>query len=238
MNSPATSANVTRPGWLHCRRIVRMGAWLVACLLLAGCATTKQQASQPKPAGPPENVFVSAPVLPPSLQRVAVLPLASEEPGSALSENCGTLQPILLDELTRTKKFEVVSVSPEILRRYTGRADWTGAETLPADFFGLLQRQYGCDAVLFCQLTIYRAYAPLTIGWRLKMVDVRTRQIIWAADEVFDAKQPVVNVGTWLVQQGRQLVTPEFKDEWAVLNSPARFGRYSAARLLATLPER
>jgi hypothetical protein len=238
MNCPATSANETCPGGFQFRPILQMGAWLAACLLLAGCATTKQQASQPEPAGSPENVFVSAPVLPRGLQRVAVLPLASEELGSALSENCGTLQPIFLEELIRTKKFEVVSVSPEILRRHTGRADWTGAEALPEDFLGWLQRQYGCDAVLFCQLTTYRAYAPLTIGWRLKMVDVRTRQIIWAADEVFDAKQPTVGVGTWLVQQERQLVAPEFTDEWAVLNSPARFGHYSAAKLLATLPER
>jgi hypothetical protein len=144
----------------------------------------------------------------------------------------------LLEELIRTKKFEVVSVSPEILRRHTGRADWTGAEILPADFFSQLQREYGCDAVLFCQLTKFHAYAPLTIGWRMKLVDVHTRQIIWAADEVFDTKQPAVGAGAWLVQQERQLVTPEFNDEWAGLNSPSRFGRDSAARLLATLPER
>ncbi|MEJ0091156.1 MAG: hypothetical protein WDM80_15610 [Limisphaerales bacterium] len=86
-------------------------------------------------------------------------------------------------------------------------------------------------------MTTFRAYTPLTIGWRMKLVNVHTRQIIWAADEVFDAKA-ADGVGAWLVEQGRQLITPEFSDEWAVLNSPSRFGRYSAARLLATLPER
>jgi len=166
-----------------------------------------------------------------------MLPLACEEPGSALSESCEVLRPGLLEELIRTEKFEVVPVNSEILRRHTGRADWTGAETLPADFFSLLQREYGCDAVLFSELTTFRAYAPLTVGWRMKMVDVHTRQIIWAADEVFDAKA-AAGVGVWLIQHGRQLITPEFSDEWVVLNSPTRFGRYSAARLLATLPGR
>ena len=66
----------------------------------------------------------------------------------------------------------------------------------------------------------------------------RVADAIAAADEVFDTKQPTAGVGAWLVDQGRQLVTPEFTDEWAVLNSPTRFGRYSAARLLATLPDR
>jgi hypothetical protein len=216
-------------------RIVQLAIWLVVGLLLTGCTTT--YAPPVKSDGVPLNFFASSPVLPVSLRRVAILPVACDEPGSAMSEGCETLRPGLLEELIRTKKFEVVSVNPEIMRRYTGRADWTGAEILPADFFNLLQREYGCDAVLFCQLTTFRAYAPLTIGWRMKMVDVRTQRIIWAADEVFDAKA-AAGVGAWLIQQGRQLITPEFSDEWAVLNSPSRFGRYSAAKLLATLPGR
>jgi hypothetical protein len=216
---------------------MRTGGWLVACLLFSGCATPERTASQSKSDDHPENIFNSRLVLPASLHRVVVLPLACEEPGSVLSESCEVLQPVLLEELIRVKKFEVVSVSPEILRRRTGRSDWTGVEILPADFLSLLQREYGCDAVLFSELTTFRGYSPLTIGWRMKMVDVHTRQIIWAADEVFDAKA-AAGVGAWLVRQGRQLVIPEFTDEWAVLNSPTRFGRYSAARLLATLPER
>jgi hypothetical protein len=210
-----------------------MGGWLVVCLLLAGCATGEHSAGQPQPKSRPENVFVYSAVLPASLQRVAVLPVACEEAGPVSPDSCEALGPVLLDELTRTKKFEVVSVSPEILRRRTGRADWTGAETLPADFFGVLQRQYGCDAVLFCELTTFRAYAPLTIGWRLKMVDAHTRQIIWAADEVVEASRRTGNFQQWW-----QDMTPESADEWAMQNSPARFGRYAAARLLETLPER
>jgi len=53
------------------------------------------------------------------------------------------------------------------------------AEILPPDFLDSLQRVYGCDAVLFCELSTFRAYAPLAVGWRMKLVDVRTRQILW-----------------------------------------------------------
>jgi hypothetical protein len=209
----------------------------MAGMLSAGCATTEHQTPPMSSTARPENIFTYPSVLPPNLRRVALLPIACDEPGSMLVDSCETLRPGLLEELIRTQKFEVVSVSPEILRRHAGRSDWTGAEILPTDFLGMLHREYGCDAVFFCQLTTFRAYSPLTIGWRMKMVDVHTRQIIWAADEVFDAKA-AAGVGSWLIQQGRQLITPEFSDEWAVLNSPSRFGRYSAARLLATLPER
>jgi hypothetical protein len=121
-----------------------------------------------------------------------VLPLARDESHVDLSSGCETLDPILQSELVKTKKFEVVAASPEMLRTLTGRLAWTGAEILPSDFFGSLQRAYGCDAVLFCQLTTFRAYAPLAVGWRMKLVDARTQKIIWAADEIFDAGEPAV----------------------------------------------
>lgn len=238
MRPPFPSANKSglncqgwgRTGWT--------GGWLVALLWLAGCATESHQPGLAHPDRPPQNVFSQSPVLPASLRRVAILPLACEASATELSESCAVLGPGLLEELIRTQKFEVVSVSPESLRRHTGRADWTGGETLPVDFFGVLRREYGCDAVMFCELTTFHAYSPLIIGWRFKLVNLQTRQIIWAADEVFDTKPPATGVGGWLVEQGRQLVTPDVSDEWVVLNSPTRFGRYSAAQLLTTLPER
>jgi len=107
---------------------------------------------------------------------------------------------------------------------------------LPGEFFESLQRTYGCDAVLFCQLTVFQAYAPLAVGWRFKMVDVRTRQILWVADEVFDAGQRSVLNGA------RRYDLSNFKsresDGWGIRNSPRQFGQYAAARLLATLPDR
>ena len=146
---------------------------------------------------PPENIFKRPSLLPPELHRVAVLPLAAEGRDADLPDGCEALQPVLFDELVRTEKFEVVSVRPENLRASSGRAAWTGAEPLPEGFFDSLRREYGCDAVLFCELTVYHAYAPLAIGWRLKLADVRTRKIIWAADEVFDAGQPTVSRKAW-----------------------------------------
>jgi hypothetical protein len=211
---------------------------LLACLLLAGCATSQPSAGQNKTGARPSNTFANVGFLPARLQRVAMLPVASEPSDPALAGNCEALRPVIREELIRTRKFEVVSVDPELLRRRTGRTDWTGGETLPADFLGLLQREYGCDAVLFCQLTTFRAYAPLTIGWRMKMVDVHTRQIIWAADEVFDTAKAPASFRGWLVQQVQEACGPESPAKWAAKNSPDSFSHAAAARLLATLPER
>lgn len=229
----------------------------VACVVLAGwAALTRDTAVFGQDFAAP-NVFSAAPVLPKDLKRVVVLPLACEASRVDLSDDCATLDPILQAELVKTKRFAVVSAGPEMLRSLTGRSSWTGGEVLPADFFDSLQRVYGCDAVLFCQLTVFRAYAPLAVGWRMELVDVHTGKIIWAADEVFDASEPAVARGAEQFEKQQQNIHGETRsllktllryadrqpasaldDQWVILNSPRYFGRYSAVKLLQTLPDR
>jgi hypothetical protein len=227
------------------------------CVILTGCAVMTQDAVGFGQDSKPQNVFVSSPVLPKDLKRVVVLPLACEKSRIDLSSGCEMLDCIFQAELVKTKSFEVAPAGSEMLRSLTGRSGWTGAEILPADFFSSLQRAYGCDAVLFCQLTQFRAYAPLAVGWRMKLVDAHTQKIIWAADEVFDAGEPAVAKGAEQFQkqqqnvhgQARSLLKTLLKyadrepssaldDQWGILNSPRYFGQYAAVKLLQTLPER
>jgi TolB-like protein len=184
-----------------------------------------------------DNTFLASAILPPDLRRVAVLPLAWEGSQIDLAQGAETLVPILLTELDKTKKFEVVSISREDLRSQTGRLSWTGAEILPTDFFDSLQRVYGCDAVLFSQLTTFRAYAPMVVGWRMKLVEAQTGKILWAVDKVFDAgQQPAVN------QTPRPLAAlwpfHDDTDDWRAENSPRQFGQFTIAQALSTLPNR
>jgi len=228
----------------------------LACVVLIGCLLTRG----PSVSGQDlksQNVFSASPVLPDDLKRVVILPLACEESRIDLSSGCELLGSVLQAELVKTKKFEVVPIGYEMLHSLTGRPGWTGAEVLQPDFFNSLQRAYGCDAVLFCQLTTFRAYAPLAIGWRMKLVDTHTQKIIWAADEIFDASEPAVAKSAEQFQKQQQNVHGETKsllktllkladrqtlpatdDEWTILNSPRYFGQYSAGKLLQTLPKR
>ena len=185
-----------------------------------------------------DNTFKMSLDLPADLRRVAVLPVAWEGSRADLSQGAETLQPELLAELIKTKKFEVVAISPQNLRNETGRPSWTGAEILPADFFDNLQRVYGCDAVLFCELSTFRAYAPLAIGWRMKLVDARTGQILWAVDKAFDAEQPAVLKQARHYHFGGQWFRPDSSIDWKVENSPRQFGQYTINQALSTLPNR
>lgn len=214
--------------WMIC--FVRTGAWLMVALLSAGAA----QADNTRP----DNVFAYPKALSANMQRVVMLPLTAETRSADLPEGCEALQPVLFDELVRTKRFEVVMASRDALRESSGRLAWTGAEQLPADFFGSLRREYGCDGVLFCELTVYNVYGPPVIGWRLKLVDARTREIIWAADQVFDANDAEVAKSAWrfLLCRDQSLAADEAR--WEILHSPRDFGHYTAARILGTLPQR
>ena len=210
--------------------------------LLALCATVTGCQSSPPLAGhvqrSAENVFVYPPKLSLDLRRVAVMPLAAENYNGDLPDGCAALTPVLWEQLIKTKRFEVVAVDPATVKSHTGQDKWTGVEELPPDFLEFLRRDYGCDAILFAEVTAYRAYAPLAVGWRLKLADARSGQILWAADEIFDAKQPAIARAAEHFEQPSFTWPLAGRENWVADNSPRQFGRFAAATLLDTLPDR
>lgn len=226
------SALTLKASW---HRSLRALGWLS---LLAGCSTGRVTDTLIGSGYHPTNVYCEGPMLPAGLRRVAVLPLARAEDAADLAAGQAMLAPVLGEELAKNGKFEVVPVSPSWLQEHTSQTSWRADEKLPADFFHALKEAYGCDAVLFSQLTVFRAYPPLAIGWRLKLVADNTNEIVWAADEVFDAGRPSVVNGARRHQQEQQGGVSSLLDSQAILSSPRRFGHYAASTLLATLPGR
>jgi hypothetical protein len=206
---------------------------LVLLLALTGCYTQKTAVG---PVYHPSNVFRLGDTLPSSLRRVAVLPLTGEE-GPDAHAGSQTLEPVLHTELLKTGKFELIVVSPDALRQWTGRKLWEAQDKLPADFFGKLHEQTGCDGVLFCRLSRFRAYPPLVIGWNLRLVETAKSETLWAIDDVFDAGEPTVLSAARHFQQQHQKSGPVI-DSPFILNSPERFGHYTAWAVLGTLPAR
>jgi hypothetical protein len=219
---------------------LHIGSLLVLGLVLTGCSTTKP--SEAETDFQPNNVYVSAAVLPKQVKRVAMLPVTADETYTALHEGREELEPVLTRELIKAKRFEIVRLTPEALRRCTGRADWTAEETLPAEMLGALHDTYGCDAVLFSQLTVFHASPPLAVGWRMKLVDISTGQILWASDEVFHAAGYVAKTPAPAWCSPLTLLAEPEPDqldiEWKMDNSPRLFAEYALAQLLATLPAR
>jgi hypothetical protein len=182
----------------------------------------------------PQNLSQASPWLPANLRRVAVLPLTATD-NELAAETRVQLEQLLPVELNRTEQFEVVPVTPEQLRRWTGRSRWGVTDTLPPDLLKHLQTRLECDAVIFAHLTAYRPYPPLMVGWKLHLVDARDAQIWWASDVIFDAGDE--RVAQSAVQFEREFQTGRVPtaDPATILRSPGRFGQYTLAASLGTL---
>jgi hypothetical protein len=213
-------------------------AVLGALALLAGCETPSARALGLHLPYKPHNIFLADNKLPGEIKRVAVLPLACDGRQTDLAAGRDALEPVLFAELIRAKHFEVVQISREELWRLTGRADWTGEDVLPANILDVLKQESGCDAVLFPELTAFRAYPPMAVGWRLKLVEVRQKKTLWAGDEHFDDGNPAVIAGARHYQRRGQVVLDNNSGGWRAVNSPRQFGQYSIDSLLGTLPAR
>ena len=187
----------------------------------------------------PSNVYRSMESLPADLRRVAVLPLTALGSGSDLQAGQQSLQPVLIQELTKAQRFEIVAVSAEKLRRWGGKTHWKAEEPFPAELLSKLREQYSCQAVIFAEVTQFQAYGPLQIGWRLKLIESRRGEIVWAADEVFDAGVPEVSTAaTRFAKASQKQSDEELISEKLILSSPRRFAEYTLQALFHTLPHR
>jgi hypothetical protein len=220
----------------HLARILSFGG--AAMMMMAGCASTPSHDSASVSGGKPKNVYTPAVVFPQNVKRLAVLPVCIDDGNASLSDGRDALEPVLNEELVKTGKFEIVRISSEQMRSCSGRNSWSGEEVLPNDLLASLRDATGCDAVIFSRLTLFRAYPPLAVGWRMKIVDVRSQQVLWAGDVAFDdgkkKKSELENKSAFSVSNW---YSGDFSIEPGPENSPRNFGRQAVARLFSTLPQ-
>jgi hypothetical protein len=208
-------------------------------MALLGCATP---ASWPVAWTPPSseyklhNVYRPTQHIPVHIRRVAVLPISAEPGDWQADQGRGELQSMLLTEMTKGQRFELVAASPELLVQLTGRDSWRADEILPHDFCEQLEAELGCDAILLAHLRPYHPYKPLVIGWNVKLLDLHSQSIVWAVDEVFDSAEPAVARAAQNYHQRQRIRwTPE---ETMVLASPRRFGQFTLHAVCDALPPR
>ncbi len=203
-------------------------------ILFCGCAEVRES-----PLGPryhATNVFGMGNPAVSTLRRVAVLPLAPADSSSDMESGIETLGPVLLTELQKRNRFEVAAITRTDMGRWAGKQSLRDDEVLPELFIERIQKETGCDGILFATLTVFRPYTPSAIGWRLKLVSVLDKSVIWAADEVFDAASADVSNSARDYQRKQPELRPGLREGRKILLSPTAFGHYSVGALLDTLP--
>lgn len=206
--------------------------------LSSGCKTISLTDPVTGSGYQPENVYRSFDKLPVHLRRVALLPTTCDPAQSDLVAGLDVLSTVISEELGKTKKLEVVTVTSEQLRAWTGRPTVQAEVPLPVQLLKKLRDELDCDAVLFSRLTQYRAYPPLAVGFGFKLAETDKAELIWVVDEVFDASEPSVVNGARRYQLTREQLPAALADSRSILNSPSGFGRYAANSVFQTLPKR
>jgi hypothetical protein len=213
------------------------GLALGACLLLAGCASGPafNDSARIGPFFKPHNYHGDT-VLPASLHRVLLLPVYAgnvTEPESAV-----TLDAILLSALQKQARFEVVSLSRAECQQRFGAPEFSSVAALPHGLLDELARDYAVEAVLFVDLTEYRPYRPLGVGFRAKLATVQDVHLIWSFDEAFSATSPEVENSVRHYYIAQSAGNPSVDMTASALQSPSRFAAYAADAMFGTLPPR
>jgi hypothetical protein len=212
---------------------------LAAVVYSTGCGSVTQYARNPRTSSfKPDNYFTQYERLPSFIRRVAVLPIHASADNWYATDGQPQLQPVLQSELGKLNRFELTPVSGEDLRIWTGRAQWSAHEVLPAGFMDRIRRETGCDAVLFTQLQPYHPYRPMVMGWNFRLVDTRISTILWAAEEVFDAGRTEVAVAAKRHYEKQSPEARDLGDADRILLSPRRFSQYTLETVFASVPIR
>jgi hypothetical protein len=218
--------------------------------LLAGCATSPLDPGLTGPFHKIGNYYLINHKLPSEIRRVAMLPLTASQNNHASGTGREAFEPVLYGELTKSRVFELVRVSTEKMEQWTGKIGWSSHDELPADFLAKIREQTGCDAILFSELSFYRPYPPVAIGWRLLLVKSDDGQVLWSVDEIFDSGEPRIMNSARRFALENERTSAELSKEASTrhgplvgnrvpgldwLTSPTQFARFAANAAVETL---
>ena len=210
---------------------------LAALLVLSGCAN-QAGFSDPLHKGPfyaPKN-FSAAQNLPATLRRVVLLPAYAGEVASP--ETAAALDHALFGALQKQARFEVVPLSREDSLRWFGAAEFSSVSALPHDYIAQIAAKFAADAVVFVDLTAFKPYRPLAVGFHAKLATVSDIRLIWTFDETISAEDPAVanraRHNYLHTDRGDQPIDLSH----SVLQSPGRFAEFAAEAMFETLPAR
>lgn len=120
--------------------------------------------------------------------------------------------------------------SPHLQKAASGISAAYSLEQLSA-----IRETLNCDAVLIGTITEYQPYPHMAIGLRLKLVDLRDGQLLWALEQIWDSadKTTEYRIKKYFQRQMRSGFAP--LREKLVVISPLKFVKFVAYEVAETV---
>ncbi|OUW16693.1 MAG: hypothetical protein CBD18_06365 [Opitutales bacterium TMED158] len=203
--------------------------------LLSGCATVHRANSEYDTTfgkkRETSNVYRTGD-MPSKLTRVAILPLFK---GDYDHMDLSLIEENFRLELTKLNLFEVVAIEPDTMRELFAQERFSSIEVLPTQLIDKLYARYAIDGLLLMDLSYFKAYQPVGIGMRAKLVNCETGNLMWAVDEVFDSSNPAVSNAARKYYKTESILSYPLQNTQSTLHSPGRFSKYVAHSLFGAM---
>lgn len=168
----------------------------------------------------------------PSVGRVVLLELDNLSTRQDLSES---LTMTLADELSKRHLFTVQKVMRAEPIWQTMNLDAVKSHSF--EDLAAVRQTFGGDAVLYGTIQRHVSFPHLQTGLTLKLIDLRSGQLLWAFEDVWDSSDKAVErrMQRFFNEQMRTGYEPM---NWQILvTSPRAFERFVAWEVAQTLPD-
>ena len=231
--------------WFSSCRLVRIPIPGQSEIKKNAAATTGRikRISDPTMTAPPRPISNGV-VWPAGMRRLAVLPIFSYLPIDDMQRD---MDGIFRAHLSKVVKYEIVQLPRSEMIQLTSREAVSSSSIISPEVIKSLRQKYAADAVMFIDFSLFRAYRPIAIGVRAKIVDLSNMEVIWVADGILDTAEPdVATLATQFAGMGLKIpyispTIPQGKAREAasgnqiILQSPRLFAGFVAHEAFSTM---
>ena len=200
-------------------------AILFALTLLSGCHIIYKQS-----AGEPDYYYVNPKKDLPTVGKAVLIELDND---STYPHIAADVTDAIFQALQKRQIFSIAAVSQT-------DPEWRSLQVdadSPYSFeqLGAMRKELNCNAILTGTVTTYQPYPHLSIGLRLKLVDLADGQLLWAFEQIWDTtdKSTEKRIKDYFQAQIRSGITP--LHEQLVVVSSLKFVKFVAYEVAKTM---
>jgi len=209
----------------YARRMIKL--LLLLAVLLSGCGTYVIHRAPAPAAG---YYYLNPDKALTTVGRVAIVELSNDSSYPQISTD---ITEALFQALQKKQVFGLT-----VVRRH--HASWRSLQldfdsTYTLDQIKAIRETLNCDGILIGTVTEFRPYPHMAVGLRLKLLDLRDGQLLWALEQVWDNadKTTEYRIKDYFQSQKRSGFAP-LREQLAVV-SPLEFIKFVSYEVAETL---